>query len=410
MFRHDSGRCRQAGPDPYIGGVSTAQPSPEDYQPPLRWYSHLWRLVLCLLISAAAWSNTWEGQWQDHRTLFWVDIGVGLVSYPLSFLRRRWPFWIALVLAALSSVSASSAGPGTLAAVSFASRRQIGRILVVGLVAVVSGQAYVDVQPVREDNSAYVDFVVNIVVTAAILGWGMYIGSRRELLWTLRERAREAEAERDLRVAGARNNERARIAREMHDVLAHRISRVSMQAGAMAFREDLSADELREQAGVIQEQANAALTELRDVLGVLREPETGELASRPQPTYADLDELIAEARASGMHVELQDLVNGGAAMPEAAGRTVFRIVQEGLTNARKHAPGALVRIELSGSPDDGIDVLLRNALGFTGQPTTPGSGLGLVGLAERTALRGGRLDHRRDGSTFVLHGWIPWAA
>ena len=390
--------------------MSTAQPSPEDYQPPLRWYSHAWRLALCLLVSALAWGNTIQGQWEDHRPLFWIDLSVGLVAFALSFLRRRWPFWIALVLAALSSLSASSAGPGTLVAVSFASRRQVGRIIIVGLVAIVAGQAYTDTQPVKQDSSAYVDFVVNVVVTAAILGWGMYIGSRRELLWTLRERAREAEAERDLRVAGARNNERARIAREMHDVLAHRISRVSMQAGAMAFREDLTADELRAQAAVIQEQAHAALTELRDVLGVLREPETGELASRPQPTYADLHELIAEARDSGMHVEFQDLVNGGAAMPEAAGRTVFRIVQEGLTNARKHAPGALVRVELSGSPDDGIDVLLRNALGFTGQPRTPGSGLGLVGLAERTALRGGRLDHRRDGSTFVLHGWIPWAA
>jgi len=226
----------------------------------------------------------------------------------------------------------------------------------------------------------------------------------------MRERAREAEAERDLRVAGARNNERARIAREMHDVLAHRISRVSMQAGAMAFREDLTADQLREQAGVIQEQANAALTELRDVLGVLREPENGEPASRPQPTYADLDELIQDERASGMHIEVQDLIDADAQIPDPVGRTVYRIVQEGLTNARKHAPGALVTIELSGSPADGLDVVLRNPVGFSGTPAAPGSGLGLVGLAERAALRGGRLEHRRDGSTFVLHGWIPWAA
>ena len=387
-----------------------ATPTPDKYQPPLTWRSHAWRYLLCVIISTLAWGTTANGQWHDHRLLFWIDLAVGLISFPLSFFRRRWPYGIALALAVLSAVSASSAGPATMAAVSFAARRQISRIIVLGVVGVLAAQAYGDTQPVSHGNTAYLTFVGNLIFTVAILAWGMYVGSRRELLWTLRERARAAEAERDLREAGARTNERARIAREMHDVLAHRISRVSMQAGAMAFREDLTADQLREQAGVIQEQANAALTELRDVLGVLREPETGEPASRPQPTYADLDELIQDERASGMHIEVQDLIDAAAGVPDPVGRTVYRIVQEGLTNARKHAPGALVTIELSGSPADGVDVVLRNPVGFSGTPAAPGSGLGLIGLAERTALRGGRLEHRRDGSTFVLHGWIPWAA
>jgi signal transduction histidine kinase len=388
----------------------SATPTPEQYQPPLRWHSHAWRMSLCLLISGLAWGNSASAQWHTHRTLFWIDLSVGLVSFPLSLLRRRWPFWIALTMAMLSSVSASSAGPGSLAAVSFASRRQVSRIIVVGVVAIVAGQAYADTQPVKHGSSAYVDFAANIIFTAAILGWGMYIGSRRELLWTLRQRAESAEAEQEFRMSSARTTERARIAREMHDVLAHRISQVSMQAGAMAFREDLSADELRAGAQLIQTQANQALNELRGVLGVLRAPDTGELVDRPQPTYADLDALIEDSRRAGMHIDFQDLIGSGAEVPTAAGRTIFRIVQEGLTNASKHAPGALVRIELSGSPEGGIDMLLRNAVGFAGQPAAPGSGLGLIGLTERTALRGGRLEHRRDGSTFVLHGWIPWAA
>jgi len=403
--------------------VSTVRPSREDYQPPLRWYSHAWRLAPCLLISAMAWSGTWSGQWHDHRALFWIDLACGLIAFPLVFLRRRWPFAIALVLAVLGAVSGSAVGPGILALVSLATRRRWSQIMVVGLVAVAAWVVYNDTQPTTAfvtwdasdggqsgSSSSAPAYVVNMVVTAAALSWGMYIGSRRELLWTLRERAREAEAERDLRVAGARTNERARIAREMHDVLAHRISRVSMQAGAMAFREDLSANQLREQAAVIQEQANAALTELRGVLGVLRESEHGEPASRPQPTYSDLDELIDDARASGMHIDVQDVLGLNAEVSDSAGRTVYRIVQEGLTNARKHAPGALVRIELGGSPDDGIDVVVRNPVGFEGTPAAPGSGLGLIGLAERAALCGGRLEHHRDGSIFVLRGWIPWAA
>ena len=96
-------------------------------------------------------------------------------------------------------------------------------------------------------------------------------------------------------------------------------------------------------------------------------------------------------------------------VPEAAGRTIYRIVQEGITNARKHAPDALLTVRVSGSPESGIDVLLHNPVGF-GPTRTPGAGLGLVGLAERAELRGGRLEHRHEGTRFVLHGWIPWAA
>jgi signal transduction histidine kinase len=236
----------------------------------------------------------------------------------------------------------------------------------------------------------------------------MYIGSRRELMWTLRARAERAEAEQELRVAQARGTERARIAREMHDVLAHRISQISLHAGALAYRSDLTPEETRASAEVIRDKAHEALTDLRGVLGVLRDATTGERLRAPQPTFADLPRLLDEARESGTRVELEDLVEGGD-VPDAAGRTVYRIVQEGITNARKHAPGALVTVRISGGPDDGIEVLLRNPVGF-GPSRTPGAGLGLVGLAERAELRGGRLDHGREGSTFVLRGWIPWTA
>ena len=223
----------------------------------------------------------------------------------------------------------------------------------------------------------------------------------------LRHRAERAEAEQELRVAQARANERARIAREMHDVLAHRISQVSMHAGALAFRENLTPEEVRSSAAVIRDKAHEALTDLRGVLGVLRGAD-GEPALVPQPTYADLSELVAEARASGLNVEFVDRVSEPAAVPESAGRTLYRIVQEGLTNARKHAPGTLLTVELTGSPDDGLDVVMRNPLGFGS--ATPGAGLGLVGLTERAELRGGRLEAQREGTTFVLHGWIPWEA
>lgn len=363
-----------------------------------------------LVISAIGWGPVLHIQWVENRGLLWLDLSLGLVGYLLVWWRRRSPLPIALVIAALSTFSGLAAGPAVLAAVSLAARRRIWPIVAAALVNLSAAQVFSTMQPANGRDPFWLTLTINAAFLAGVFGWGMYIGSRRELLWTLRSRAERAEAEQELRVARARGTERARIAREMHDVLAHRISQISMHAGALGYRDDLTADQMRASAAVIQEKAHEALTDLRGVLGVLRDTETGELLNAPQPTYADLPVLVREARESGLHVDFRDLLDpAGLSVQEVVGRTVYRIVQEGITNARKHAPGALLTIQVSGSPDDGIDVLLRNPLGF-GVSRTPGAGLGLIGLSERAELRGGRLEHRRDGSMFVVHGWIPWTA
>jgi signal transduction histidine kinase len=380
------------------------RPDPEEYQPRLTRWGHTWRVLAMLAISAVGWGPVVSRQ---SQTLLAADIALGLAAYVAVFFRRRWPVPVALLLSAVSAVSGSASGPAVLAAVSVATRRRWREIALVGSFGFAAGQFFNTTQPGPGNDPWWLDLTVNAIATAAWISWGMYVGSRRELVWTLLHRAERAESEQELRVAQARTNERARIAREMHDVLAHRISQVSMHAGALAFREDLTPDEVRTSAAVIQEKAHEALTDLRGVLGVLRGAD-GEPALAPQPTYADLDQLVAEARASGLNIELHDRVSAPAEVPDAAGRTLYRIVQEGITNARKHAPGTLLSVELAGSPDDGLDVVMRNPLGFGS--ATPGAGLGLVGLSERTELRGGRLEARREGSSFVLHGWIPWAA
>ena len=107
------------------------------------------------------------------------------------------------------------------------------QLAVIGLLNLAATFTYNLIVPTPDNGPWWVMLVVNVVVTVGLLGWGVYIGSRRELIWTLRHRAERAEAEQELRVAQARANERARIAREMHDVLAHRISQVSMHAGAL---------------------------------------------------------------------------------------------------------------------------------------------------------------------------------
>ncbi|WP_028652597.1 sensor histidine kinase [Nocardioides halotolerans] len=380
------------------------RPAAEAYQPRVSTWGHGWRLVAMLLISCAGWLPIVDDQ---AEWLWVVDVSLGVLSYVLVFFRRRWPVTIAVITNLCAAVSGTSSGPAVLALASVATRRRWREIALSGSAAFVGAMFFAVSQPGETDDPWWLDLSVTVIATAAILGWGMYIGSRRELIWTLKNRAERAESEQEQRVAQARANERARIAREMHDVLAHRISQVSMHAGALAFREDLTPEQVHASASVIREKAHEALTDLRGVLGVLRGPD-GEPALAPQPTYADLGLLIAEARQGGLSVTVDDRVAAPDQVPEAVGRTVYRIVQEGITNARKHAPGSLLTVELTGSPDAGLDVVMRNPLGFGS--ATPGSGLGLVGLAERAELRGGRLEARREGATFVVHGWIPWAA
>jgi len=381
------------------------RPDPTEYQPPLRLWSHIWRVLGMLTLSAVVFGTAATAKPDLAEWWWFLDVLLGAAMYVVVFFRRRWPLPVAIVTALAGTVSGIAAGPATLAAVSLATRRRWREIALVGSLNFASAQLFSTLT--SSEDPFWLLLVVNGVATAAMLGWGMYIGSRRELIWTLRNRAERAEAEQDLRIAQARGQEQARIAREMHDVLAHRISQISMHAGALEYRDDLTPEEMRASAAVIREKAHEALTDLRGVLGVLRDGSTGERLLAPQPIYADLPVLVYEAVASGLRVELDDLVD--EPVPEAVGRTVYRIVQEGITNVRKHAPGALLSVRVAGAPEDGIDVLLRNPLGF-GPSRTPGAGLGLVGLTERAELRGGRLDHGREGATFVLHAWLPWTA
>ncbi|HEU5035601.1 MAG TPA: histidine kinase [Nocardioides sp.] len=382
------------------------RPDPSEYQPALSWWSHAWRVGAMLAISAVAWVPVWQHE-ADTAHAWWIgDLALGAAMFVIVTFRRRRPVTVALLTALAGCVSGFAAGPAVLAAASVATRRRWREIALVGSVNFASAQFFSTITSADEDP-IWLLLIANAIATGAVLGWGMYIGSRRELIWTLRNRAERAEAEQELRIRQARGQEQTRIAREMHDVLAHRISQISMHAGALAYRDDLSQAEVRTSAEVIRDKAHEALTDLRGVLGVLRDGTTGERLLAPQPTYADVPGLVADAQGSGVRIEFEDLVHDP--VPDTVGRTIYRIVQEGITNARKHAPGALLTVRVSGTPDEGVEVLLRNPVGF-GPSRTPGAGLGLVGLSERAELRGGRLTHGRDGSTFVLHGWIPWAA
>ncbi len=388
---------------------------PSAYTPPLTWWGRTWRFVLMAATSAVVWVQVVSDEWAHHRWLFFLDITLGVASLVLTAFRRRWPLAVAVTTNVLALGSGLSAGPAMLTAVSIATRRVMGQVVLLGVISVVAGQGFDGLQPSLDQEPWWLTLGFAIVFTIAMLASGMYIGSRRELLWSLRERARAAEQQQELRVTSARAAERERIAREMHDVLAHRISMVSMHAGALAFRTDLPPEQVRETAALIQSKAHEALTDLRQVLGVLRDDEPGvsaALRDRPQPTLCDLPGLVDEARTAGMDVDLCFDLDPALSPADQVGRTVYRLVQEGLTNARKHALGTRVRVSVAGSSDAGVDVWVRNPLraGAAVRPgrRTPGAGLGLVGLRERTELVGGRLEVADDVEGFALHGWLPW--
>lgn len=389
--------------------MNEARPQPEDYQPPLTRAGRLWRLAGCLALSALFWSLVGPGQLRHSPLLLALDVGLGVASYVVVRHRRSHPLAVALSLNVVAAASGIAGGPAALAAVSLATRRIVRELLLLALTIFAASTAFYLLMPFGPATDLSTILLSNLFFTAGQLGWGLYIGSRRELVWTLHRRAERAEAERDERIRNARIGERAAIAREMHDVLAHRISQVSLQAGALGYRRDLDEQQLRSGIDQIQASANAALDDLRDVLGVLREQDRLDALHRPQPTFGDVHRLILEARQAGAAIAYADRLPPEPTFCGQVGRTLYRIVQEGITNARKHAPHELLSICVSGDPDHGIDLELRNTLAaVTRAASPPGAGLGLVGLHERVLLRGGRLDVGVVDREHVLHAWLPW--
>ena len=331
--------------------------------------------------------------------------------------RRRAPMLVTVSLSALSSVAVSLGGFASWGVASLCTRRRWKEILPAGAVFIgsqllsypvrralglpVVADLRVNDAPLQEPWSLIVGGGALLLDTVVLVAIGMYTGARRELVASMRAQVEQAEREQQLRVAQGQAAERQRIAREMHDVLAHRILLVSMYSGALAYRDDLNPEQTREIAETIRENANLALTELRGVLGSLR----GEEGDRPQPTLADLPGLIADNRAAGVRIEFSGVALEG--LSPAVSRHSYRIVQEGLTNARKHAPGAKVDVRLGGDPGSGLRIELRNLVNGRGA-VVPGGGYGLLGLAERTGLVGGWIEHGIRDEVFQLEAWMPW--
>jgi signal transduction histidine kinase len=377
-----------------------------------------------------------------------VPLGVlfGLAVGSVLVLRRRWP--IAVVLVSIATTPAEMGflmglvGLYTLAA-SDVPRRITATLAGMAL----SATFIVTFVRVRQDVEAgdystpYVPLMavfMSLGLTAPPVLLGLYIGARRRLMESLRERADSLEQELSLladraeqRAQWARQEERTRIAREMHDVVAHRVSLMVVHAAALQAVALKDPQKAVKNAALVGDMGRQALTELREMLGVLRSGESrvraqadapplaavgaaaaaaAAAAAEDGPCIADIEMLVGQSRQAGMVVELA--VQGDVrAYPPEVEQTAYRVIQEALTNVHKHAAGAKVLVRLA-HRDEEVAMQVENgapdAAGGVADAGLPSGGNGLVGMRERvTALGGVFVSGPTDVGGFRVSAVLP---
>ncbi|GAA0466610.1 two-component sensor histidine kinase [Paractinoplanes deccanensis] len=389
--------------------------------------------VLCALAYGAAMVPLGDATAPSAPIPWQADVALGVPCILALFFRRRWPLGVCLVVLPLGAVSVMATGAILIALFTVAIRYRAGVVLLLAAAHVSTGVVYYTLQD-HPPFPLWIDVVMRAFTGLAAIGWGLFLRAYRRLTLTLRQEARRAREEQQLRVDQARLTERSRIAREMHDVLAHRMSMVSLHAGALEVSSDAPADEIASAARTIRLSAHDALEELRAAIGVLR-PGRAQ-AEPPQPDLDDLDELVQAARTSGMKVDFIWLQPPVRPAP-VVGRTAYRLIQEALTNARKHAPGKSVDVRLDGAAGRHLRIEVINYVSDAHEHEearrqeaqssiggaelsdhhleieddgVPGSGVGLIGAGERAESVGGHVTYGREDDRFRFEAWLPWRA
>lgn len=340
-----------------------------------------WRWALLVVGLAVALAGIW---WRtSHPWLFVIGgLAAALAGEPLvlslalfSLALRRRDAW--LIAAALAGSAAIAVSPSTLTLT-----HEDGTVLQPG-------------DPQFQLAALLMRGAVAVVFVVVPLLFGAYLGSRREVLAGLTARAEAAEAEREARAEAAVLAERTRIAGEMHDSLGHRLVLIATQAGGLELNSARGADFVEDHARIIGETAREALAELRATVGALSAP-----TRAPAPGVADIGRLVDEARQAG--AELSATLKPLGPLAPRVDAALYRLAQEGLTNALKHAPGRPVTLTLA-ALDGEARLTITNPLG----PGAPGNGTGLTRLRERVDSLGGTLIAGDDGAVFTLAARLP---
>ena len=365
-----------------------------------------------------------------------VGLVLSLAIGPLRFQRPgRAQAAVHLVIVAAGGLSAWSLPAAVIALYRIGLHRRLllDAAALILLTAVVAGWSSLDsrLRGTSDPRLYFATLGVMLALALVPLLVGRVVGTRHELIRTLRERAASAERERasadrerasaqreadalrlgrDAEAARVRAEERAALARDMHDSVSHHLASIAMHAGAMAYREDLDPETLRRTARTVRDAAQHANRELREVLVALRtagDPAADDAA--PLASVPTLQEAVDRARAGGQEVSLE-LDGLDLAELEQLGRgtvvALARILGEALTNAAKHAPGAPVTALLARRAEQ-VTLTVENPLTGEAQPLSTGHGL--IGVEERARLLGGGARWTRtEHGTFEMEAWLPW--
>jgi signal transduction histidine kinase len=353
---------------------------------------------------------------------FWpIDLVLGLLACLVLWWSRRYPTFVGALLIVPGTLSYTAGAAVIIGVYRMASLGTPRKTLLLTALHLALAIPYHFVAPIAGVPwVAYLIMVSLLYILATTIG--LLVRARRQVVQGLREQARLDRERYDAELTSIRRDEREGIAREMHDVLAHRISLLSVHAGALEFRSQASETngdramtptEIAEAARIIRENAHLAVEDLREVLSVLRDDEsTGPAlgSGRAQPDLDDVPHLVEEATRAGQRVELSFDRAAIGELRASVQRTVYRVVQEGLTNARKHAPQTRVFVNVGGN-HEGVHVQVSNpvAVGVTASEI-PGALAGVAGLAERVSIDGGTLRHGVSEGVFSLECDIPRGA
>ena len=374
--------------------------------------SHAFDAALLVLVGVSVTVGVSIRADPDTRPL---ALALGLAATAVLALRRRAPLWTlvlsgGLVLALFAFDHAAGAVAAIAPAVALYTVALVrGRIhVVLGLAAAAVAVGVADVIAAAHAHTLTLQTAAHVALVAIPVLAAEAARNRRAYVQILLERLASAEREREEEAERRAEQERLRIARELHDIVAHTLTTINVQAGVAAHLLDSEAGQARDALATIETSSHDALDELRGLLGVLRAPDYEEAPLEPAPDLAAVGALIDQAAATGLEVSFRVDGEPPDQVPEAVQLAAFRIVQESLTNARRHAPGAEARVTLA-YREDRLRLTIENDTVVPVDGHRRRAGVGILGLRERTAALGGLFDAEQVGERFQVAAELPYS-